>query len=114
MFQWIIANNMRPQIIVNANAFDAIIPTRNANNGEIIFNISANAIDNYTESDEHIEFDAKFDGVTDLNIPLHLSTWFISFLNNRSQFVRVDNVERSSLGITNAGTPWPSIPSATM
>ena len=41
----------------------------------------------------------------DLNIPLHLSTWFISFLNNRSQFVRVNNVERSSLGITNAGTP---------
>ena len=41
----------------------------------------------------------------ELNIPLHLSTWFMSFLNNRSQFVRVNNVGNSSLGITNAGTP---------
>ena len=39
-----------------------------------------------------------------MNIPVHLSTWFLSFLHDRSQFVKF-GPHTSSIGITNAGTP---------
>ena len=39
-----------------------------------------------------------------MNIPIHLITWFISFLTDRSQFVNVNSTS-SFIGHTHAGTP---------
>ena len=39
------------------------------------------------------------------NIQLHLTTLFISFLNNPSQYVCVDSTNYYFIGLTNAGTP---------
>ena len=40
----------------------------------------------------------------DLNIPPHLTTWFLSFLCDRSQFVSINSCS-SNVAQTNAGTP---------
>ena len=61
-----------------------------------------------------IDFSKAFDRIDhnillrkmhEVNIPLHLSTWFLSFLNDRMQFVKLGNFACSDLGSTNAGTP---------
>ena len=44
----------------------------------------------------------------DISLPPHLTTWFLSFLNNRLQFVSIDNVS-SNFNVTNAGTPQGTI-----
>jgi hypothetical protein len=51
-----------------------------------------------------INHNVLFRKMSDINLPPHLTSWFLSFLNERSQFVCL-NSSRSSVKQTYAGTP---------
>ena len=51
-----------------------------------------------------IDHNILYNKMTDIELPPHLTVWFLSFLNNRSQYVSI-NSSRSSTRYVNAGTP---------
>ena len=58
----------------------------------------------FTKAFDLIDHNILLRKMHDLNIPIHLTTWFMSFLSDRSQFVQISS-SSSFIGQTNAGTP---------
>ena len=58
----------------------------------------------FTKAFDLVDTNVLYKKFTDLNFPPHITTWFLSFLVDRRQFVRVGNVS-SSIVHTHAGTP---------
>ena len=58
----------------------------------------------FVKAFELIDHNVLLSKMHSMNIPPHLSTWFLSFLNDRRQFVKL-GPHSSRVGTTNAGTP---------
>ncbi len=62
-YQWIIDSQCVPILVIDANNRHCRIPVDFTDNGEIVFNISPDAIRDLKISNEAIEFKASFSGV---------------------------------------------------
>ena len=60
-YEWLLDHNLTPYILVNAFYPDTLVPEAYIEDGQIIFNIAKDAIDNMLFDDEGISFDASFD-----------------------------------------------------
>jgi hypothetical protein len=58
----------------------------------------------FTKAFDFIDHNVLLRKMQEANIPPHLCTWFLSFLSDREQFVKVGR-NSSNVGVTNAGTP---------
>lgn len=58
----------------------------------------------FTKAFDLVDSNVLYKKFTDLNFPPHITTWFLSFLVDRRQYVRVGNLT-SSIVSTHAGTP---------
>jgi stringent starvation protein B len=62
-YQWIVDSGCTPILVVDANHPQCSIPVEFAEGGEIVFNISPNAVRDFQISNTQIEFRASFSGV---------------------------------------------------
>lgn len=62
LYEWIIANQLTPYILVDATAEGAEVPNQYVEDGKIILNISPNAVNQLLISNQLVEFDASFSG----------------------------------------------------
>lgn len=62
LYDWIIANQLTPYILVDAEAEGATVPRQYVEDGKIILNISPSAVNDLTISNHMLEFDASFAG----------------------------------------------------
>ncbi|MBS0424111.1 MAG: ClpXP protease specificity-enhancing factor [Proteobacteria bacterium] len=70
IYDWCVDSGFTPFVSVKAHA-ELDIPQEYIKNGEIIFNISARAVQGLNINDESITFSARFNGISrDLDIPL--------------------------------------------
>jgi stringent starvation protein B len=60
---WIVDNNFTPYLLIKADAPGLLAPQQYAQNGKLILNISANAIQALSLGNDNIEFSARFNGV---------------------------------------------------
>lgn len=68
LYEWISDNGMTPYILVNAEDEGTVVPHEYVDNGKIVLNISATAVQSLGLGDETVELDARFSGN-----PMHLS-----------------------------------------
>ena len=61
-YNWIVDSRCTPILIINANYPRCVIPDQHIENGEIIFNISPEAIRDLNIRYDKIEFRASFSG----------------------------------------------------
>jgi len=59
---WIVDNGLTPQILVDANVEDVVVPREHVKDGKIVLNISASAVRGLSLGNEWVEFDARFGG----------------------------------------------------
>lgn len=73
LYEWIIANNCTPHILVNALAKDVSVPQDYVNSdGQVVLNVSPSAVVDYEMDNEKLCFRARFGGVsTDIYVPCH-------------------------------------------
>lgn len=64
--QWIVDNNCTPYVLVNAFADGVDVPQTHVENGKIILNLSPRAVRALQISNEAIEFETRFNGVSTL------------------------------------------------
>ena len=70
LYEWIVDNNCTPHILVDAFQEGVIVPQDHVNqDGQVVLNISPNAIKDYSISDQGLSFSARFGGVpTDIYV----------------------------------------------
>ena len=63
-YQWVNDHNFTPYVLVDSEYEGAVLPEKYIDDdGKILLNISQDAIQNYQIDDDHVSFDATFDGV---------------------------------------------------
>jgi stringent starvation protein B len=65
-YNWIVDSRCTPILVINANYPKCIIPEQHIENGEIVFNISPEAIRDLAMSYDKVEFKASFAGSVQL------------------------------------------------
>ncbi len=61
-YQWIIDNGLTPYIVVDVSVAGVLVPMNYVNDGQIILNISTDALGVMVLGDHAIEFSARFGG----------------------------------------------------
>ncbi len=84
IYQWLVDNGLTPYILVNAMAPHVEVPERFVEDGKIILNISEPAVSGLKLENQHIEFDARFSGITHkLFIPMAAVYAIYAYENGR-------------------------------
>ncbi len=60
--EWILDNDLTPQIVVNADTEGVRVPPEYVKDGQISLNISATAVHGFSMDNDWIVFDARFGG----------------------------------------------------
>lgn len=63
-YQWIMDNQLTPHLMVDATMEGVQVPEEHIQNGQIVLNISANAVRELKLENHAVSFDARFSGVT--------------------------------------------------
>jgi stringent starvation protein B len=70
--EWILDNNMTPNILVNADDPKVEVPMQSVQDGQIVLNIATHAISNILMDNEAVSFSARFSGVVEnIYIPVY-------------------------------------------
>lgn len=71
LYDWIVDNNCTPYILVDAQANGVEVPQQHVNkDGQIVLNISPNAVMGLSLENQSISFNARFGGIpTDIYVP---------------------------------------------
>ena len=69
-YEWILANELTPHLLVNALHHDVQVPQDYVKDGQIVLNIAPNAVENLSLGNDYVMFNARFRGIpTDVSIP---------------------------------------------
>ena len=61
--EWIVDNGFTPYLIIDAEEEDTSVPREYVKDGQIVLNVSMNAIRDLIVTDEHVMFSGRFGGV---------------------------------------------------
>jgi stringent starvation protein B len=62
-FDWLLDNQLTPHLVVDATYFGVEVPQQFVQNGQIVLNISPNAVGQFNMGMEDVSFNARFGGV---------------------------------------------------
>ena len=70
-YDWLVDNSFTPYLVVDATYLGVNVPIEYVKDGQIVLNLSANATGNLQLTNDFIQFNARFKGVTrELYIPM--------------------------------------------
>lgn len=64
IYEWILDNGCTPYLLVNALADGVVVPVNYVENGQIVLNISATAVVNFSVENDMLSFSGRFGGVS--------------------------------------------------
>lgn len=71
LYEWMADNGLTPYLLVRANTPYCMVPQEYVKNGEIVLDISMDAVDKLLLGNEAIEFKARFSGkVREIYVPM--------------------------------------------
>ncbi|MFT7526266.1 MAG: stringent starvation protein B [Arenicella sp.] len=92
IFEWTEDNGFTPQVLVNAEAAGAQVPRDHVVDGQIVLNISSNAVQLHVMDNECISFSARFGGV-EQDIYLPIASILAIFARENSQGIFFENAD---------------------
>lgn len=70
-YDWLVDNDFTPYLVVDATYWGVNVPVEYVKDGQIVLNLSANATGNLQLTNDFIQFNARFKGVSrELYIPM--------------------------------------------
>lgn len=83
-YEWIVDNASTPYIVVNAEFGGVDVPEEYVENGRIVLNVSPGAVRSLLIANDHLEFNARFNGVPyDIYTPIRAITAIYAKENGR-------------------------------
>lgn len=64
LYEWVLDNESTPYVLVDANIIGVQVPMEYVNDGQIVLNVSPNAVRDLLISNDALSFNARFAGVT--------------------------------------------------
>ena len=64
LYEWILNNQLTPHVMVDALLPGVLVPENHIKDGKIILNIAPEAVENLDMTNEWVNFDARFSGVS--------------------------------------------------
>lgn len=109
VYEWLVDNQLTPYLMVDANIPHVSVPKRFIEDGKIILNISPQAVLHLSMTNEFIEFDASFSGLTQhIYIPVVAILAIYAYENGRGMMFQEDEV--GDQGGEGKGGPEPPRP----
>lgn len=62
LYDWLVDNDLTPQVVVNADAEGVEVPRDFVKNGQIVLNIGVSAVGDFSMNNDAIAFSARFGG----------------------------------------------------
>lgn len=70
-YDWLVDNDFTPYLVVDANYYGTNVPVEYVKDGQIVLNLSAGATGNLQLTNDFIQFNARFKGISrELYIPM--------------------------------------------
>ena len=70
-YDWLVDNDFTPYLVVDANYYGTNVPVEYVKDGQIVLNLSAEATGNLQLTNDFIQFNARFKGISrELYIPM--------------------------------------------
>ena len=70
LHEWVLDNDMTPYLLVDATREGVDVPRQSVQDGKIVLNVSPQAVQGLLLSNERVEFNARFGGVsTHISVP---------------------------------------------
>lgn len=70
-FDWLVDNAFTPYLVVDATYYSVKVPVEYVKDGQIVLNLSANAVGNLQITNDFIQFSARFRGIPqDIYVPM--------------------------------------------
>lgn len=99
-YEWIVDSRCTPLLVVDATQPRCNVPQEYVENGEIILNISPDAIRDFKVSPNLVEFKASFSGIAHLiSVPIRAVLAIYTEENGQGMFFDAENIE-------DTGTAW--------
>mgnify|MGYP003626422125 CR=1 FL=1 len=90
-YEWIVDNKSTPYVVVNAELDNVEVPVEYVENGRIVLNISPGAVRSLLIANDHLEFNARFNGVPyDIYTPIKAITAIYAKENGRGMVFKDD------------------------
>lgn len=64
LYEWIVDNQLTPHLMVDATAVGVSVPKQFVKDGKIVLNVAPQAIINLSMTNEWVNFEARFSGVS--------------------------------------------------
>lgn len=94
LYEWLVDNQHTPYLLVDATVFGTIVPKEHVNNGNIILNLTPEALQDLKMTNKLISFSARFDrGYMECKIPIPAVLAIYSSENGRGMFFNDDDLE---------------------
>lgn len=91
IFEWAEENGFTPQILVDANLPDVLVPMEHVVDGQIVLNIGSSAVQLHEMDNECVSFSARFSG-KEQNIYLPIAAILAIFARENSQGIFFEEV----------------------
>lgn len=84
IYEWLVDNQLTPYVMVDAMVADVEVPENYIEDGKIILNVAPMAVRDLAMTNDDIQFDARFSGITHhIHIPTHSVMAVYAFENGR-------------------------------
>lgn len=94
MHEWIIASDLTPYVLVDANYKDVVIPIEYVEDGKILLNISPGATQHLNLGNEFIIFSARFSGkAMEVSFPIEAALAVYAKENGRGMMFNTDGTD---------------------
>ena len=94
IFEWAEDNNLTPQVLVNAELADVVVPVDHIVDGQIVLNISSSAVKLKIMDNECLSFSARFSGV-EQDIFLPVDAVLAIFARENAQGIYFEDIDRN-------------------
>ena len=104
IYEWAEDNGFTPQVLVDANSPNVVVPREHVVEGQIILNIGSSAVKLHAMDNEGLKFSARFSGV-EQNISLPMDSISAIFARENSQGIFFEDGDQSTLDPDPDNTP---------
>lgn len=97
LYEWIVDNDCTPHLLVNAEAPDVQVPSGYASDGQIVLNVSPNAVRHLQMNNQAVSFEGRFGGVAfSLYIPIEAVMAIYARENGQGMVFEIEPPAKSS------------------
>ena len=111
IYEWIVDNNQTPYLVVDATMEGVEVPSEHVSDGQIVLNVSGNAVRELQMTNDYVMFSARFSGVAwNIVVPVDAVLGIITRENGEGMWFPREETPPETPDDDGPGSPDPEPP----